>query len=275
MPIVKCHYCNTPFKRRKSQLERYQFHFCSRKCHSDWRIACKPTTECTWCGKEFKINQYRIDNFTYNFCSRECHIAWKRRDIIIKVCPACGNEFTVPPSLSAQTYCSNQCKGEAISRAFKGRCFSKESIQKMKEAHAGKVTIRSLLRSPRKFKQCKQCHQYFEVTRHGGNFENRRFCSTDCWYDFIRENPENNPTWKGGYEPYYGPNWPSQRNKARKRDNYTCQDCGIMEKELGQQLDVHHIIPFRNFGLERYKEANRIGNLISLCKSCHSSRNDD
>jgi predicted HNH restriction endonuclease len=35
-------------------------------------------------------------------------------------------------------------------------------------------------------------------------------------------------------------------------------------------LDVHHIIPFRKFGIDRYREANKISNLISLCNSCHS-----
>lgn len=78
-----------------------------------------------------------------------------------------------------------------------------------------------------------------------------------------------NPWWNGGKVYYYGPNWHRQRNKARKRDHYTCQHCGITETELGQQLDVHHIKKFRDFGLTRYKEANDLGNLICLCRTCH------
>ena len=79
----------------------------------------------------------------------------------------------------------------------------------------------------------------------------------------------NNYNWKGGHEPYYGPNWKSQRRNARHRDNYTCQRCGITEEKLSRQLDVHHLTPFREFGLERYKEANTLKNLVCLCSECH------
>ncbi len=105
-----------------------------------------------------------------------------------------------------------------------------------------------------------------------------RFCSWACmhkgrhitWSHLPVMCGPDNPNWRGGYEPYYGPNWQRQRRRARKRDNYSCQCCGKTEAELGQQLDVHHIKPFRDFGPERYQEANRLHNLISLCKSCHS-----
>lgn len=70
---------------------------------------------------------------------------------------------------------------------------------------------------------------------------------------------------------WYGPNWRKQRRKARERDGYRCQACGMSEKRNGQHLDVHHIIPFRAFSIERCEEANQLENLICLCKSCHSS----
>lgn len=79
---------------------------------------------------------------------------------------------------------------------------------------------------------------------------------------------ENSWNWKGGYEPYYGPDWAEQRCKALERDNYTCQICGnaeIEERELG----AHHIAPFREFGRKRYKEANHLSNLLTVCNSCH------
>ena len=82
---------------------------------------------------------------------------------------------------------------------------------------------------------------------------------------------EKNPAWRGGYEPYYGANWTQQRRLTRKRDNYTCQKCGIQEN--GREHDVHHIIPFREFGLKRYKEANSLDNLTTLCMSCHRKLN--
>lgn len=76
--------------------------------------------------------------------------------------------------------------------------------------------------------------------------------------------------WKGGYEPYYGPNWLVQRRKALERDHYTCQKSGKTKSDLGKNPDVHHKIPFRIFGLKNYKKANRLSNLITLSSSYHS-----
>ena len=70
-----------------------------------------------------------------------------------------------------------------------------------------------------------------------------------------------------------GPNWEQQRNKARARDGYRCQHCQAPERP-GRAHDVHHIQPFRTFGYvrgqnDRYREANRLENLVTLCRSCH------
>ncbi len=70
-----------------------------------------------------------------------------------------------------------------------------------------------------------------------------------------------------------GPNWEQQRNRARERDGYRCVHCGAPERP-GYAHDVHHILPFRTFGYvrgenDRYLEANRLENLVTLCRSCH------
>ena len=78
---------------------------------------------------------------------------------------------------------------------------------------------------------------------------------------------EKNPYWKGGYEPYYGPNWEEQRIKALERDGHRCRVCGVNKGKL----DVHHIVPFRNFGRRHYLKANTLDNLITLCISCHAT----
>lgn len=73
------------------------------------------------------------------------------------------------------------------------------------------------------------------------------------------------PRWVGGRFPYRGPNWLEQRRKCLKRDGYMCQrpPCD------SEDVDVHHLLPFRYFGLERYNEANALSNLITLCRSHH------
>jgi DEAD/DEAH box helicase domain-containing protein len=63
----------------------------------------------------------------------------------------------------------------------------------------------------------------------------------------------------------YGPNWAEQRRRARARDNYCCQMCGAPEEN--REHDVHHQIPFRRF--DSYQQANRLANLITLCRACH------
>lgn len=71
----------------------------------------------------------------------------------------------------------------------------------------------------------------------------------------------------------YGPNWAKVRDAARARDGYRCTQCGAPERD-DRQHDVHHIQPFRDFGYvpglnENYREANRLENLVTLCRSCH------
>jgi DEAD/DEAH box helicase domain-containing protein len=71
----------------------------------------------------------------------------------------------------------------------------------------------------------------------------------------------------------YGPNWQAQRKRVRERDGYRCTQCGRPEAE-GRQHDVHHRVPFRTFGYapglnENYQEANRLSNLVLVCRTCH------
>jgi DEAD/DEAH box helicase domain-containing protein len=63
----------------------------------------------------------------------------------------------------------------------------------------------------------------------------------------------------------YGPNWEIQRQRARQRDGYRCQVCGVEESERSHH--VHHKTPFRLF--TSYVHANVLENLITLCPECH------
>lgn len=63
----------------------------------------------------------------------------------------------------------------------------------------------------------------------------------------------------------YGPNWTVQRDRARARDNYCCQVCGVQESEKAHH--VHHKTPFRLF--HSFLEANHLENLVTLCPTCH------
>jgi hypothetical protein len=73
-----------------------------------------------------------------------------------------------------------------------------------------------------------------------------------------------NPAWRGGHAGYRGPNWKRQRAAALERDGHACRSCGVTER-----LTVNHVRPFRLFA--SHEEANRLDNLLTLCRPCHTA----
>jgi transposase-like protein len=78
--------------------------------------------------------------------------------------------------------------------------------------------------------------------------------------------------WKGG-ETDYGSSWTRQRRRALDRDGDQCAVCGTTSEEhiqkRGCDLHVHHVTPFRKYGVENHERANRLDNLITLCRTHH------
>lgn len=79
-----------------------------------------------------------------------------------------------------------------------------------------------------------------------------------------------NPSWAGGRSvEKYGEGWTTDlRDNIRKRDKYTCQECGMRQDELvgmHKKLSVHHI--------DYNKHNLNPSNLITLCESCHAKTN--
>lgn len=64
----------------------------------------------------------------------------------------------------------------------------------------------------------------------------------------------------------YGSDWYHIKQKIKKRDSFTCQNC--LKKEGQTRLHIHHKTPFRLFG--DAKKANSESNLITLCPTCHN-----
>jgi hypothetical protein len=71
----------------------------------------------------------------------------------------------------------------------------------------------------------------------------------------------------------YGPDWPDRRREALERDDWSCVLCNYSNdahvERYGQGLDVHHRRKFRSF--ESAREANRLENLVTLCRDCHAN----
>lgn len=144
-----------------------------------------------------------------------------------------------------------------ISKAQKGKHLSEETREKMSEAKKGE-------RHPNYGKHHSEETRLKMSEAHKGilKSEDHRMKISGALKG------EKNPNWKGGVlRPYYGPDWNHQRELVQQRDKGICYICHI--KEDGRKHDIHHIIPFKVYGIERYKEANRLENLMTLCHTCH------
>jgi len=237
--------------------------FCSRDCQ---KKASRTWTICPICGKRFWYH----NSWPRKYCSSKCaatvnvinikRMAHKTGKVTV-ICQQCGKNIERWRSEARKIqrhFCSHQCFGVWL------------SSNKTGSRHHNFNRVE---------RTCEVCTETFtsvpsEIAK-GWN----RCCSMKCRAKWQKEHPpdhlppvmrgSDHPCWKGGREPYYGPNWRPQRRKARERDGYRCQRCGITEQEHGREMDVHHIVPFREFGIERYEEANRLKNLISYCNICH------
>ena len=76
-------------------------------------------------------------------------------------------------------------------------------------------------------------------------------------------------SWKGG-------KWLYWRKQTLLRDNYTCKECGLRDKEI---MDLDHIKPMRKSGKNRddmkladIEAHGGIENLQTLCPNCHKRK---
>ena len=100
-----------------------------------------------------------------------------------------------------------------------------------------------------------------------GSFKKGIHYSIKTEFNSYNSSMEKNHAWAGGksFEPYTIEFNNKLKEKIRRRDSYTCQECGFTQDKLGYKLSIHHI--------DYNKKNNNIDNLICLCKSCHAQTN--
>jgi hypothetical protein len=190
------------------------------------------SAECPTCGNSFstqqgmKVHHKRIHNESIAGVDR--------------VCDYCGGEFSARQARVSRgdaKYCSIDCRHSA-----------RES-----QKTVGRI--------------CQECGEMFPVRKTQLNHRPAKYCSPECVGEHLARTRlgENHPNWKGGYEPYYGPSWRTQRRKALERDGHQCVVCGA-----GGEIHVHHVRPFRVFGPENHEQANALDNLVCLCPKHHA-----
>ena len=251
---ANCPNCHKKFSYFPSAYESGKKIYCSRACQSQ---ASRNTAICPECGKTF----WYYKSWPRKYCSRKCSAANNAIknlgviEISAIYCEICGKEI-LNNRWVGRRFCSQNCFGKYLKQTQTGK--PRPEVKGERPDLQKRVDI-----------TCEVCGKVFRLTQ--VHAIGRHCCSRKCSSRLqqITTAGANNFNWKGGYDPYYGPNWRQQRRNARYRDGYACRICGKTEAEAGKEHDVHHIKPFREFGIENYQKANHLSNLITLCDQCH------
>jgi len=241
----------------------------------------KPTTKCETCGKTIETSFRELEQYDKQFCSDKCDSQYRSDNPMTQnlpdnnkgsdhpryverhtvECDNCNSDIERVPSdiSSGNNFCDSDCYHEFLRDNMQG-----ENNPNWK---GGTVSV-----------ECTQCSEELEVERrtyndyrkNGKNF----YCSDDCRVESFRDSMsgEEHPRYTG-YQRYYGTSWRTKKKQARQRDNHKCQECGATRDEMGQEPDVHHITPFREF--DDSQEANKLDNLVCLCKRCHAKTDNN
>lgn len=217
-------------------------------------MATRQFIPCLTCGGLFKQPQ---DNRKY--CCRTCYE--QARAIKPLVCAHCGKTYVKKANQKNSKYCDEAC--QIASRRVKphicitcGTVFSPVKYKRSESRFVGATGRKNCSKECLDIWKSKSKSEYMRANR-------ERFSGANSW------------NWKGSClrknKSYRGAEWPVLADKIRHRDGRKCVHCGMTEEEhqrkWSQTLEVHHKIPFHEF--TDYKKANRPGNLITLCKSCH------
>lgn len=233
---------------------------------------------------------------------------------VVKECPLCQDEFeTWEDESNSRVYCSQSCQNSAHSERISGESHPRYTLENRECDNCSesikvadwelkrydnhycseqcrlvdfKEVARSNTdeRSPRyaggpEIYECEVCGEKIE------SYRKRRFCGNECYGIWWSNNKtgKDHPHWKGGCNNIpYGENWDIQRMKAKDRDGFRCVDCGMADSEsiekYGFGLSVHHKLK-RRFAyyhpfLTIEQDANTVENLVTLCKSCHSTKEE-
>jgi len=244
-PMRTCEYCGNPTRERSDRPVR----FCSISCSNKSRTLVLAEKTCPTCTLPFTPLAKHPGQI---FCSTGCRDG-RGKNILARHCAECGKQVMRPRYRSdlAHAFCDHTCRSAWL----------------LKNAPRGADSSQW---KPKPLLECETCGTAF--LRKPSALYAHSFCSAACRIEWQKtsgyQSGANSHAWEGGRLAYYGENWLQQRRRARHRDGYRCRLCDTTEAELGCQLTVHHLIPFRAFNGD-YKRANALPNLQSLCRRCH------
>lgn len=267
-----CLICNSQFKINKNKSNKYCGMACYRLAQKrgDYvQTKAKPTGSCLNCGMDVykplsrKRNGEKSENI---YCNRSCYDSHraKIKETPKSLCLNCNGPILLNATASATPkYCCWDCRNEH---------------KKSKDRY------------------CISCGVWFSSLKWNTTIKRlvadnaRKTCSHECYIENIKTNKERkekisnaftgnkHPNWLGGssyldFGGFRGSNWQQIRRKVIERDGFKCLHCGIGRDEHKEKykcdFNVNHKIPFHQFG-GKNELANRLSNLETLCKSCHT-----
>lgn len=189
---------------------------------------------CEYCEQVFSSRYPKA-----KFCSRRCAntLGAKKRSEkarIVLTCKICTKQFKVLKDRLSAKYCSNPCHYVAKSLSMKGkRPFSREIILEVNRRKKGVPNLKNRGERP-------------------------SVSGSKHW------------NWQGGISTlnkkereiaWYTNRYTTWRKSVYRRDNYTCQDCGVQKTVL----HAHHIKSWKDYPEYRYE----LDNGVTLCQNCH------
>ena len=128
---------------------------------------------------------------------------------------------------------------------LKGQKNTPETIDRMKQAKLGHSVS---TKTKKKISLTLKRKGIRPPSRLGMSSPGQRRPRKDFW-------GEKNPRWKGG-------TWNYQKKFAKKRDDFTCQICGLRDVEI---MEVDHAKPKCDYP----DIMHLLENLITICPNCH------
>lgn len=213
-------------------------------------------------------------------------------DYITRPCPVCGVDYLADPQRlkhGRQTTCSRECsyKYRAMQTSVQSielTCLDcgKTYYRKPGEKHGLKFCSLECYfnhRNPDHIPLDNKC----AVCGTGFRSRHNKYCSRKCFELAHKSNMvgENNPSYIDGrslnntYDA--GIKWKDIRLAVYKRDNYTCQKCGVkcVSKAASTPETSHRIIQCHHIDPYKQSKNNDLSNLETLCLRCHRYTHND
>lgn len=228
---LTCPICGKSYQANPQKLKHGRQSTCSRECSYIYRgRKCSTATEvhCSRCGKPFSVTPSKLQRGR-QYCSTTCAFP-----PLIKTCIVCGNTFRTPPSANAM-FCSPQCCNASEYKSQQSRQSAlnnwRDPVIRTKTLEGiARRSLNPAWRNAAHF-QRGSAHPRFKINKQGRLQEGNRY------------------------------RYKKWRSDVLKRDNYTCQSCGLR----GGKLTAHHIKAWAEYPDSRYD----VDNGLTLCCPCH------